>query len=134
MGRTTQGSPRHSTTVSVRCCGGGDLRRLRLMSDVNAEPARRLPPQVSSSDEMLEERCWRVVRLTELQIQHALDRERNVEANHVEQLERPHRVATADLHGVVDVVRGGVVRLKHLDGVVEVREQERVDDESRAVK
>ena len=51
----------------------------------------------------------------------------------VEQRERTHREVAAALHGGVDVVAGGRAVLEHAHGVVQVREQQRVDDEAGAV-
>jgi len=71
--------------------------------------------------------------LAELGVQGALDRRRHVEPDHVEELERAHRVAAAGHRRQVDVVGGGVVLREHPDRVVEVGEQQRVDDEPRPV-
>ncbi len=83
--------------------------------------------------QVLEQRRRREAGLAELQVQLALDRQRHVVADHVEQLEGPHRVTAAHLHRRVDVVGARVVRLEHLHRVVEVGEEQRVDDETRAV-
>jgi hypothetical protein len=78
---------------------------------------------------VLEQRRRSEARLAELEVQLALDRQRDVVPDHVEELERPHRQRTPLLHGDVDVVGRRVVRLEHLDRIVEVGEQQRVHDE-----
>ncbi len=56
-----------------------------------------------------------------------------VDPDQVQQRERPHRQTAAQLHGRVDVLAGGVVRLVHGCGLVEVAEQQAVGDEPRPV-
>ena len=58
---------------------------------------------------------------------------RRVEADQVEQRQRAHRVAAAVAHRGVDVLAGGVLRLVHRHGVVEVAEQQGVGDEAGLV-
>lgn len=61
------------------------------------------------------------------------DRTGRVDADQVEQGERPHRQAAAELHGGVDVLAGGVLRLVHRGRLVQVAEQQSVGDEAGAV-
>ena len=114
-----------------------DARRLRRATRpsgvVVAEAALGLAAEVAGGDQVLEQRRRREAGLAELQVELALDRQRHVVADHVEQLERAHRQRAAVLHRGVDVVGGGVVRLEHLHRVVEVGEQQRVDDEAGPV-
>ena len=74
-----------------------------------------------------------VVRIAELVVERVEDGERGVETDEVEQRERTHREVAAALHRRVDVVAGGGAGLEHAHRVVEVREQQRVDDEAGAV-
>ena len=107
---------------------------LRALSGrVVPEAALGLAAEVAGGDQVLEQRRRGEAGLAELQVELALDRQRDVVADHVEQLERPHRQRAALLHRQVDVVGGGVVRLEHLHRVVEVGEQQRVDDEAGPV-
>src|SRR5690625_2668882 len=92
---------------------------------VVAETAARLAAEVSGRHEMLQQRRGREPGLAELQVERALNSQRNVVADDVEQFERPHRERAAELHRRVDVVGARVVRLEHAYGVVEVREQRR---------
>src|SRR5437016_3317630 len=87
------------------------------------KPARALAPERALSDELAH--AWRDW-LTNL----LADRGGDVEADEVEQRERPHRVARAKLHARVDV--GGVhARLfEQAHCAEEVREQQAVDDEA----
>src|SRR5258708_26741371 len=57
----------------------------------------------------------------------------SVKTNKVEQRERTHGVAAAELHGVVNVLGGGGAVLKNADGVEQIGYQEAVDDEPGAV-
>ena len=54
---------------------------------------------------------------------------RGVQADQVDQRERPHGQATPERHRDVDVLPGGVVRFVHGGGVVEIAEQQRIRDE-----
>ena len=74
-----------------------------------------------------------VVRVAELVVQRVEDGHRRVEADQVEQRERPHREVAAALHRGVDVVHRRRAVLQHAHGVVEVGEQQGVDDEAGAV-
>ena len=139
IGETTQVSPAHSTVDRVDVNGLGDERPFGATAvnatalGVDAEASPGLAAEVAGRHQVLEQRGRREARLAELEVQGALDRQRHVETDDVEQLERTHRLAAADLHRVVDVVGSRVVRLEHLDRVVEVREQQCVDDEACAV-
>lgn len=61
------------------------------------------------------------------------DRTGRVDADQVEQGERAHGQTAAEPHRRVDVLAGGVLRLVHRGGLVEVAEQQPVGDESGAV-
>src|SRR5437870_4764568 len=56
-----------------------------------------------------------------------------IEAHEVEQGERSHRVAAAELHRLVDVLDRADARLVRADGVEEVRDEEAIDDEAGVV-
>ena len=77
--------------------------------------------------------CRRVQPVAGLLVHRVEDLVGGVEADQVEQRERAHRQAAAELHRGVDVLAAGVARLVHADGVVEVAEQQRVGDEAGAV-
>src|SRR5665648_280428 len=102
-------------------------------SSVGAEAASRLATEVAGGDEVLEQRRGGEPTLTELEIELTLDGEGDIETDRVEKLERAYRVSAAGLHGCVDLIDAGVVRLKHLHRVVEVGEEQGVDDGAGAV-
>ena len=61
------------------------------------------------------------------------DRVRDVDADEVQQLERPHRVRCAERHAGVDLLRLHAGPLQQPHRVEEVGEQEAVDHEARLV-
>src|SRR3954453_11744233 len=131
---------RNGSTSRRRFCRGTSTARLDPHPPILPRPAlvvaealAGLAAEAPGGDEVLEQRRGREPRLAEFLIQLALDRQRDIEADDVEELEGPHRVAAADLHGRVDVISRRVVRLEHLDRVVEVGEEQGIDDEARAV-
>ena len=81
----------------------------------------------------LEQRRRREARLAELVEHDVGDGVRGVEADEVEQRERPHRVAAAELHALVDVLDRAQPVLEAADRVEQVRHQQPVDDEAAAV-
>lgn len=74
-----------------------------------------------------------VAVLLELVEHDVRDVHRRVQADEVEQGQRAHRVATAELHAVVDVLLGGDTGLERADGVEQVRHEQEVDDEAGRV-
>src|SRR3954449_13055962 len=102
-------------------------------SGVVAEAATRLSTEAAGGHQLVEQ--WRggEARLWELEVEGALDRQRDVETHDVEQVEGAQWIAATDDHRGVDVLDRGVVGLEHLDRVVEVGEQQRVDDEAGSV-
>src|SRR5262245_10709347 len=67
----------------------------RAARGVVAEAAADLSTQIPGGDQVLEQGRRGEPGFAELEIELALDRERDVEPNDVEQLERTHRVTTA---------------------------------------
>src|SRR3979490_3344646 len=121
-------------TFSLRrlCRAAAPLPRV-LTLGVVLEALAGLAAETAGCDEVLQQGRWGETFLAELVEQRPLDCQGYVESYDVEQLERAHRQAAADLHRGIDVVADRVVRLEHFHRVVEVREQERVDDEACAV-
>src|SRR3954470_11301696 len=127
-------SPRPSTggktpsaaavSTSASAAARGPKSSIVTGSAVRPEAAAGLAAEVAGGDELLEQRRRCVARLAELQVQRALDGQRHLEADDVEQLERPHRVAAARLHRGVDVVGRRVVVCEHPHGVVQVGEEQ----------
>src|SRR5262249_23733775 len=58
------------------------------------------------------------------------DRQRRVEADVIQQLDRPHRMAAAELHAGVDVLERRVAALDHQDRLVEQRHEQPVHHEA----
>src|SRR3990170_1131422 len=91
---------------------------------VVVKPLAALATEPPGHHHALQERGWGVTWLAEL-LEHDLGHEHGgVEPHQVEERERPHGVAAAELHGLVDVLEGGESALVHPDRVQEVRHQE----------
>ena len=72
--------------------------------------------------------------LVRLVVQRVADRHRHVEADEVEQLQRPHRMRGSVGHASVDVLGRHLRRLEHPHRVEQIREQQPVDDEPGLVR
>src|SRR5207244_1240670 len=81
----------------------------------------------------LEKRRGRLARLAELLEHHLGDVHRGVEPDEVQERERAHGVATAELHRRVDVLERGEAALVNPDRVEQVRHEQPVHDERRRV-
>ena len=81
------------------------------VSSVGAEAASRLATEVARGDEVLQQRRGGEPAITELEVELTLDGQGDVETDRVEKLERAHRVGAAGLHGGVDLIGAGIVRL-----------------------
>src|SRR5204863_8976658 len=78
-------------------------------------------------------RRLREAPLAELVEEDVADRAERVEADEVRQRQRPHRVARAGLHRLVDLVDRADALLVGADRVEHVRDEQAVDDEARLV-
>jgi hypothetical protein len=119
--------PTTPTVVLVR----DDPRRPGLV--VGVEPAAGLAALEAGGVELAQVRTRREAGVVELGVDGLHDADERVDADEVGQGDRAHRQARAEPHGVVDVLHGGVARLDHADGLVEVREQQLVGDEAAPV-
>src|SRR5262245_52832371 len=117
-----QGALTEARTATGGAAGGSAL--------VVVEAGARLAAEPFGSDHAAQQRRRRVVGILELGVQRLEDRETRVEANQVEQLEGTHREVAAALHRGVDVVARRDAGVEQPDRVVEVREQQRIDDEA----
>ena len=117
--RITQGRSRSATTTRLR--------------PVVVETLTGLAAEALGAHHARQQRCRRVVGVAELGVQRLEDRQARVETDQVEQRERPHREVAAALHRGVDVVARRDARVEHPHRVVEVREEQRVDDEAGLV-
>src|SRR6478736_10533826 len=113
-------------------CGSCDVPEKQLLPVV-VETLAALATVALGADHPAQQGRGRVVRVPELGIKRVEDREARVEADEVDQLERPHREVAAALHRGVDVVPGGDAGVEESRRVVEVREQQRVHDEAGLV-
>ncbi len=100
---------------------------------VGVEAAAALATLEAGADHLLDDRARRVQPVAALLVHRVEDLVGGVETDEVHQGERAHRVAAAELHRGVDVLAGGVARLEHRDGVVEVAEEQGVGDEAGLV-
>ena len=100
---------------------------------VGVEAAARLAAGQARLAELLEDRRGGVQPVVGLGVHRLQDRTGGVDADQVEQRERAHRQTAAEPHRRVDVLAGGVLRLVHRGGLVEVAEQQPVGDEAGPV-
>src|ERR1051325_158425 len=113
------------STPASRQSLGGNLSRGRVRAPV-VEAAARLPAVPARDHHALQERRGREARLLEL-VEHDLaDVVRGVEADVVGEEQRPHRIAAAELHGVVDVVATGEPLLVDADRVEHVGHEQAI--------
>jgi len=88
---------------------------------------------VPGHDHAFEQRRRSVARLPKL-LEHDVRHEhRRVESDEVEQRERAHRIAAAELHRLVDVLQRREPALVDADGIEEIRHEQTIDDERRRV-
>ncbi len=97
------------------------------------KPPARFPAMHAGRDHPAQQRRRGEARLPVL-LEHDLgDPDRRVQPDEVEQRERPHGVAAAELHAAVDVGRRGDALLQRPHGVEQIGHQQAVHDEARAV-
>ena len=75
-----------------------------------------------------------MVILAAVGVQRLADRDRDVDPDQVDQGQRPHRVAGAEGHAAVDLLRLHPGLLEQPDGIEQVGEQQAVDDETGLVR
>lgn len=100
---------------------------------VRVEAAARLAAGQPGLAELLEDRRRGVQPVVGVRVHGLQDRTGGVHADQVEQRQRAHRKAAAEPHGRVDVLAGGVLRLVHGGGLVQVAEEQPVRDETGPV-
>src|SRR5271165_3488665 len=97
---------------------------------VVVEALPRLAAIPAGQHQALQQRRRGEAALLELVVHDVRDVVRGVEADEVEQRERPHGVAAAQLHRLVDVGDGAHALFIGANGVEQVGHQQAVDDES----
>src|SRR5690625_2828636 len=102
-------------------------------SSVLMETGSGLAAKPAGPDELPQERMDAEFRVLELGVEAFRCRQGNVESDEVTEGERAERHVRAELHGAVDVFRGGDAFGKRVDGVVHVGDEEAVDDEAGRV-
>ena len=95
--------------------------------------AAYLRPELAFADHLDQQLRGLLVVLAGGGVEGVADRLGDVEADEVEQGQRAHRVAGAELHAGVDLARLHAGLLDEADGVEEVGEEQAVDDEAGQV-
>src|SRR3977135_81644 len=93
----------------------------------------RLHAQVTRQDHALEEWGRSPGRIAELVEERVRDVQVYVKTGVVDELEGPHRVPRAELHGLVDVLRRSDALFERADRLEHDRDHQTVDDEARRV-
>jgi hypothetical protein len=101
----------------------------RGLAAVVVEAATGLAAQPAGLDIFHQQRAGPVLGIGQAVMQHLHDRQAGVEADEIGQLQRPHRVVGAELHGGVDRLDRADALIKRVDRLVDHRQQDAVDDE-----
>ncbi|MDQ0846255.1 hypothetical protein QFZ68_005935 [Streptomyces sp. V1I6] len=144
LGDTARHGARAGHTHRADLAAGGRLRgrlggqrvvdHLRgVRSGVRVEAAAGLAAGQARLAELLQDGRRSVQPVVRLRVHGVQDGTGGVDADQVEQRERPHRQTAAELHRGVDVLTGRVPRLVHRRRLVEVAEQQAVGHESGPV-
>src|SRR5438552_10390658 len=96
---------------------------------VRVEAAAGFAAELAGHHHSLEQRRRRVAGFAEFLEHHFGDVQRSVEADQIEQGERSHRIAAAELHRRVDILERREPALVDADRVEQVGHEETVDDE-----
>src|SRR5574337_1876987 len=118
MKRTGSPAPtlRQCRVALVRWTTGSSAMRRRVgVPAVEALP--RLPPKLSLRDHPPEQFRGAPPIATQGGVEMLGDGEPHIEPHHVPQLERPHRVVVAQLHGAINVLGCRDTFLDHPDGL-----------------
>src|SRR3954469_23027408 len=102
------GGPPVGSSSPPQSSPAADQSPSRSAAGIFAEAAAGLAAEAARGHQVLQERRRSQPRVAELAVQHLLDREGDIEPDHVQELEGAHRVAAAQLHRRVDVVQGRV--------------------------
>src|SRR5206468_13091115 len=112
-----------------RLDGWGALRGPPCLLSVRVEAAAGFAAELAGHHHSLEQRRRRVAGFAEFLEHHLGDVQRSVEAHQIEQGERSHRIAAAELHRRIDVLERREPALVDTDRVEPVGHEETVDDE-----
>src|SRR5579863_174050 len=121
-----------SGRILVSC--SSELHRARLgWVRIIVEAATRLAPVPTGKNHALQQRRRREALLLEF-IEHDVgDVIGCVQADEIEKRERPHRIAAAELHRVVNVFDGGDAAFQHAHRIEKIRHKQTVYNEAGAV-
>src|SRR6266446_10086448 len=119
--------------ASLRMTKRQSPRRNRPLAGIVVEAALDLAADPTGLDVLHEQRAWAILRIGQAFVQHLHHRKTGVEADEVGELERPHRMVGAELHAGVDRLDIADALVERVDRLVDHRQQDAVDDESREV-
>ncbi|CAD5252737.1 conserved hypothetical protein [Bosea sp. 62] len=108
-------------------------RRNRLFAAIIVKAALGLAAEPAGLDVLHQQRAWPVLRIGETVMQHLHHRQAGVEADEVGKLERAHRMIRAEPHRRVDRLDRADALIERVDGLVDHRQQDAVDDEGREI-
>src|SRR5215204_6822489 len=111
-----------------------ELRWNRRIGRVIIKPLTRLLPMVAFRNHPAEE--WRsLIALILICIEHDVgDANHGIQADEIQERQRPHRVATAELHGTIDIHGAAGPSCEGPHRVQQKWDEEQVDDEAGAVR
>src|SRR6476469_3925179 len=102
-------------------------------SSVFVETAPRFAAEPAGRDILAEQRRRPILVVAELGVQHFRDRQARIEPDQIRQFERTHRVIQSELHALIDVLDRSERLLQREARLVQERNQQAIDDESRNV-
>src|SRR5579875_329899 len=115
--------------LPVRAAGLPSARRNRLLAPVIVKAAARLPPEPAGLDVFHQQRTGAVFAVGQALVEHVHHREAGVEADEIGELQGPHGVMGSEPHADIDGLDGADTLVKGIDGLVDHRQQDAVDDE-----
>src|SRR3984893_7207984 len=103
--------------------------RHRLLAAVIVETAPALAAEPAGLDVFHQQRAGPVLRIGETLVEHLHHREAGIEPDEIRELERAHRMVGAEPHRRIDCVDRADAFIERVDGLVDHRQQNAVDDE-----
>src|SRR5262245_29261439 len=111
-----------------RAEGGRSARRYGLFPAVVVKAALGLATEPTGLDVFHQQRAGAVLGIRQALIEDLHDGQAGVEADEVGKLERTHRVVGAKPHGLVDRFNRADALIERVDGLVDHRQQNAIDD------
>src|SRR6185503_6561988 len=103
--------------------------RNRFLAAIIVEAAARLAAEPARLDIFHQQRAGPVLRVGEAFIEHMHDGKAGIEPDEIGELERSHRMVGAEPHRRVDRLDRADALIERVDGLVDHRQQDAVDDE-----